>query len=120
MQPATTATASTNCTSRAFRSLNQLVEPAVRAGLGSPWPIGGGLVVLETIGRVSGKPRRVPLVANRIGNTVWVSTVRPSSQWVANLEADPEVKVWVGGTERQATAEVVTAEPMTVVSLALR
>lgn len=89
-----------------FRALNKLVLPAVRAGLGSPLPVGAGLVVLETTGRVSGEPRQVPLVATRVGTRVTVSTVRPSSQWVRNALADPDVAVWVGGRRRTGTASV--------------
>lgn len=91
---------------RAFRALNRIVVPAVQAGFGSPLPIGPGLVVLETTGRVSGEPRRVPLVATRFGNRVNVSTVRSPSQWVENLRAQPDVSVWVGGRERAATGSI--------------
>lgn len=89
-----------------FRALNRVVLPAVRAGVGSPLPIGAGLVVLETTGRVSGLPRQVPLVATRLGSQVRVSSVRASSQWVRNALADPQVSVWVGGRRRSGTATV--------------
>ena len=101
-----------------FRTLNRVVLPAVRAGVGSPLPVGAGLVVLETTGRVSGLPRQVPLVATRVGRRVTVSTVRPSSQWVRNALAEPDVAVWVGGRRRRGTAEV-THGPLQVATVTL-
>lgn len=89
-----------------FRALNRIVLPAVKAGFGAPLPIGAGLVVLETTGRVSGKPRQVPLVATRCGRRINVSTVRGDSQWMKNLEAEPDASVWVGGRKRSATGTV--------------
>ncbi len=93
---------------RGFRLLNRFVVPAVKTGLGSPLPIGAGLVVVETTGRSSGLPREVPLVAARLGSKIAVSTVRSDSQWVKNLEADRQASVWVGGRKRQGTATVET------------
>lgn len=101
-----------------FRSLNRMVVPAVKAGFGSPPPIGAGLVVLETRGRSSGLPRQLPLVAARFGSHVAVSTVRPRSQWVKNLQADPEASVWVNGRKRGGTATVETG-PINLANLDL-
>ena len=89
-----------------FRVLNQVVTPPLRSGLASPPPGGPGLVVLETIGRTSGLTREVPLVAARFGHRLVVSTVRSDSQWLKNLEANPEGRVWAWGRPRAVTAVV--------------
>lgn len=91
---------------RGFRALNRVLLPAVKAGVGSPLPIGAGLVVVETTGRSSGLPRQVPLVAARCGSTVAVSTVRSTSQWIKNLEAEPRASVWMNGRRRDVTATI--------------
>ncbi|MCH7790200.1 MAG: nitroreductase family deazaflavin-dependent oxidoreductase [Acidobacteria bacterium] len=89
-----------------FRALNRRVIPLVQSGLANPLPLGVGLVVAETTGRVSGKQRRVPLVSTRICNTVTVSTFRHDSQWLRNLETDPKVSVFINGNQRRGTAEI--------------
>ncbi len=61
--------------------------------------------MVETTGRVSGLPRRVPLLGVRVGGTVLVSTVRRRSRWVRNLEATPVARVWLHGRARPARAE---------------
>ena len=99
-----------------FRTLNRVVLPLVRAGFGSPLPLGFGLVVLETTGRRSGATRSVPVVAFRAGRRVTVSTVRPDSQWVKNLEADSDAAIWRNGTRHTVTAEVQRG-PLNVVTL---
>ena len=81
-----------------FRALNALVEPAVRAGCGSPGLVPTGLVVVETIGAASGRPRRIPLLATVLDGCVFVSTIRaPSARWVDNLRANPDVRYWLAG-----------------------
>ena len=105
-------------TRAAFRTLNSVVKPAVTAGLGNPLPVGGGAIVLEVTGRVSGSPRQIPLLATRIGDRLMVSTVRNDSQWLANLEANSECVVHLYGKRRTATG-AVSRGPLNTVTLTL-
>lgn len=102
-----------------FRSLNAVVEPFVSAGLGNPLPLGLGPVVVETTGRRSGLARRVPLLSVRAGDTLYVSTVRPRSGWVANLAAHPHARVRLFGSDRSATSHVERVGPLRVARLQL-
>ncbi len=104
---------------RAFGALNSIVKPLVKRGAGSPLALGGGLVVLETTGRRTGKVRERPLLATRRGDRLVVSTVRGRSAWLSNLEAQPATTVWLGGQSREATASVRRG-PLNVVTLTLR
>jgi deazaflavin-dependent oxidoreductase (nitroreductase family) len=91
-----------------FRSLNRVVEPLVRVGVGSPRIAPTGLIVLETRGRRTGQRRRSPLAATRIGHHVLVATFRGDrSQWVQNLAAEPRTRFWLGGRARDARAFVM-------------
>ena len=105
-------------TKAGFRLLNSVVEPAVKRGAANPLTIGPGAIVLETIGRVSGKKRRVPLLASRLCSKVIVTTVRNDSQWVKNVEAEPRVTVWLNGKPRAASGSVARG-PLNVVVLDL-
>ena len=105
-----------NPTKDLFRTLNRFVKPAVKAGLGSPLPVGLGAVVLESTGRKSGLPREVPVLGFRLGKKVFVSTVRDSSQWLKNLEASDDAGVWYCGSRKDAKASVQRG-PLNVVTL---
>jgi len=86
-----------------FASINEVVEPAVRAGWGAPGLVPAGLIVLETKGRVSGKTRRVPAMATRLNRYLVVATFRGErSQWIKNLAAQSHVHYWIGGVARDA------------------
>lgn len=94
-----------------FRMLNHVVEPRIRAGLGSPCLAPGGFIVLETRGRRSGRLARVPLAATRIRDHVVVGTFRGQrSQWVKNLAAHPSTRFWLGGRPRPTRAYVLSAD----------
>jgi DNA-binding LacI/PurR family transcriptional regulator len=100
--------------------INQFVESAVRAGVGSPCAWGGGVVVIETKGRMTGERRTVPVLARRFGDTLIVSTIRASSQWVRNLEADDSPAVVVDRRSRPVTVQVRRFGNWTVLRLDLK
>ena len=93
-----------------FRFLNRWLEPQIRGGLGSARLVPGGLIVLETRGRKTGRRMRVPLVATRIQGHVLVASFRGRrSQWAKNLAASPETRFWMGGKARAAEAYILAA-----------
>ena len=82
---------------------NPLVKAAARAGLPTP-----GVVILETTGRRSGQPRRVPVTKALDGDTLWIVTEHGRrAGYVRNLEADTRVRVRVGRRWRTGTARVL-------------
>jgi len=90
-----------------FRTLNALVEPAVRAGCASPGLLPTGMVLLETTGAKSGQPRRVPLLATVLEGCLFVGTAcGVRSQWLRNLRAEPSVRYWLAGHEHRGAALV--------------
>lgn len=93
-----------------YRSVNQVIEPLVRAGIGAPGLGPAGAIVIETIGRNSGRKYNVPLLAARIGDLLVVSTLRRRSQWLKNIAANPHVRYRINGKSREATAIVISAE----------
>lgn len=94
-----------------FKMINRLVEPRVRAGWGSPRLVPGGLIVLETKGRRTQRRAKIPLAAIRIQDHVVVSTFRGGrSGWVKALTANPDVRYWLHGRPRRASASVLSSE----------
>jgi deazaflavin-dependent oxidoreductase (nitroreductase family) len=90
----------------------RVVNPLARALAGvAPW-----WVVLETTGRKSGRPRRVPLARGPVeGNVTWVIAVHgPHSGFVNNIEASPEVRLRLRGRWRSGTASVGPMDPAVV------
>lgn len=90
-----------------FRTLNALVEPAVRAGCASPGLLPTGMVLLETTGVKSGLPRRVPLLATVLEGCLFIGTTCGGrSQWLRNLRAEQRVRYWLAGREHRGAALV--------------
>ena len=53
-----------------------------------------GYALLETVGRVSGKPRRTPVGNGVIGETFWIVTEHGrKAGYVRNIERNPRVRV---------------------------
>jgi deazaflavin-dependent oxidoreductase (nitroreductase family) len=85
------------------RLVNPLVRAAARAGL--PLPM---VVILETRGRRSGKPRRIPVGKALDGDTLWIVAEHGRrSSYVRNIQADPRVRVRVGRRWRTGSAQVL-------------
>ena len=85
------------------RVFNPLVRAAARAGLPTP-----SVVILETTGRRTGMPRRVPVTRMLDGGTLWIVTEHGrKAAYVRNIEADPRVRVRIGRRWRSGTAHVL-------------
>jgi deazaflavin-dependent oxidoreductase (nitroreductase family) len=80
--------------------INPLVAALERIGIRSSL-----VVELETVGRRSGAPRRVPLTGGADDSGVWViSQHGHRAGWAHNIEANPAVRVRVGDRWRNGTA----------------
>jgi deazaflavin-dependent oxidoreductase (nitroreductase family) len=79
--------------------VNRMVRPLLERGL---FPKSHAL--LETTGRRSGEPRRVPLGNGLRGDKFWIVTEHGyGADYVKNIQKDPRVRVkvgrqWYGGT----------------------
>jgi deazaflavin-dependent oxidoreductase (nitroreductase family) len=83
--------------------VNPIVRAAARAGI--PLPL---VVILETRGRKSGQPRRIPVGKAITGDTLWVVAEHGrKAAYVKNIEADPHVRVRVGRRWRSGTGHVL-------------
>ncbi len=85
------------------RLVNRLVRPLSEHGpLDRVWP------VLETTGRRSGRPRRTPVGNGLRGDAFWIVTEHGyAADYVRNIQADPRVRVKVGGRWRTGTATIL-------------
>ena len=86
---------------------NRAVNPVVRRVIEAA-PFGVGWAVLETTGRRSGRPRRVPVGDGLRGDTFWIVTEHGwAADYVRNIQADPRVRVRVAGRWRAGTAHLM-------------
>jgi len=71
------------------RIINRLVRLLLDIGLAPPT-----YALLETIGRRSGRPRRLPVANGLQGDTFWlISGLGEQAQYVRNIKADPRVRI---------------------------
>jgi deazaflavin-dependent oxidoreductase (nitroreductase family) len=86
---------------------NRLVNPIMRRVLER------GLsarthALLETVGRKSGLPRRVPVGNGLRGDTFWIVTEHGyAADYVKNIQRNPRVRVKVGRRWREGTAHLL-------------
>jgi deazaflavin-dependent oxidoreductase (nitroreductase family) len=82
-------------------------SPLFRASAG----VVPGWAVVETIGRKTGRPHRVPVGGRLIGDTYWflAGTAR-DNQYVRNIERNPSVRVRIHGRWREGTAQTCPDE----------
>lgn len=83
-----------------------LVNPATKLVAGRRlWPFHA---LLETAGRKSRRPRRTPVGNGLEGDTFWIVAEHGrKAGYVRNIEANPRVRVRVGGRWREGRAEVL-------------
>ena len=62
----------------------------------------GGTIDMTTIGRKSGKPRRLEIVFHNVDGRIYISGIPSPNRrsWLANLEATPEFTFHLKGTVR--------------------
>jgi deazaflavin-dependent oxidoreductase (nitroreductase family) len=87
-------------TALALYTLNPIVKLGALVGVRPP-----DVVVLETIGRKTGKARRTPVGARSDGGSLWLVAEHGSrAAYVRNIDANPRVRVRMRGGWRTGTA----------------
>ena len=72
---------------------------------------GSRAAILETIGRMSGVPRQIPISPGLAGDIFWIAAHHGrKAAYVKNLEANPRVRVKVEGSWRAGTATIMPDE----------
>ena len=85
------------------RLLNPIARPLLDRGL---WPRTQAL--LETTGRKTGLPRRVPIGNGLRGDSFWIVTEHGyAADYVKNIQHDPRVRVKVDGRWYDGTAQLL-------------
>jgi deazaflavin-dependent oxidoreductase (nitroreductase family) len=87
----------------------RIINPVNRrlAGI-APW-----WVVIETVGRRTGKQRRTPLARGPVdGDTTWLISVHGThASWVKNITDSPGVRLRVKRRWRAGSASIVSYDP---------
>jgi deazaflavin-dependent oxidoreductase (nitroreductase family) len=99
---------------KAFKYFNRGMLLIWRLGLGqwlNAWPeVGGRILVITHTGRVTGLRRRTPLNYAIVDGEIYVTAGFGSrSDWYRNLNANPQVQVWLPQGWWSGIAEDITA-----------
>lgn len=74
--------------------------------------LGGQVAILTTTGRRSGRQRKVPLLYIEDGERVVMAGSKGGMStaplWLANVEADPRVRIQIGNRVRELRARIAT------------
>lgn len=84
---------------RRLRAWQRWSKPFFRPWVG----YGMGFALIETTGRRTGLPRRIPVGGKRSGSTFWFTAMR-EADYLRNIASDPRVRVRTGGRWRSGTA----------------
>lgn len=85
------------------RLVNPIVRPLLERGILPPTQ-----ALLETTGRRSGQPRRVPVGNGLRGEHFWIVTEHGwGADYVKNIQKDPRVRVKVGRRWYEGTAQIL-------------
>ena len=85
----------------------KLFNPFVKAATSAGIPL-ASVVILETIGRKSGQPRRTPVGKAIEDDTLWIVAEHGrKAGYVRNIEANPRVRVKVGRKWRTGTGHAM-------------
>ncbi|WP_040793730.1 nitroreductase/quinone reductase family protein [Nocardia paucivorans] len=66
-----------------------------------------GQALLETTGRRTGLPRRIPIGGRLVGTTFWMVSNSGTSNYVRNIQADPRVRLQVRSRWYTGTAHLL-------------
>ncbi len=87
----------------ASANINRLTSWMARRG----W---GRTEVLTTTGRMSGKPRQVPVSPIELGDSEYLVAPYGEVAWVHNVRSDPNVTLRHGSSERRVRLEEVSGD----------
>lgn len=88
------------------RANNRLIRYALRAGFAPR-----AFALLETTGRRTGLPRQTPVGNGLAGDTFWLIAAHGTqADYVRNLQAEPRVRIKVGGVWRAGTAVILPGD----------
>ncbi len=104
-----------SATIRALTPLDRRIMTRTRGKYTVLGPIGAPTLLLTTTGRKSGQPRTSPLLYGRDGDDALIVVGSNFGQehhpaWTANLIADPDATVTMGGKDIAVHAELLQGE----------